>query len=93
MEALWDIARRRDLMVVEDAAHALAGRYDSARVGGDSRSDAAVFSFYATKALVTGEGGMISVHRSELRDRMRLLRHHGIGARNGWRYSVDEQGF
>ncbi|HVY91603.1 MAG TPA: DegT/DnrJ/EryC1/StrS family aminotransferase [Bryobacteraceae bacterium] len=94
MEAFWAIARKHHLLVVEDAAHALSARYvDGPRVGGDSRSDAAVFSFYATKALATGEGGMISAHRPELGERLRLLRHHGIGKRRGWRYSVEEQGF
>lgn len=93
MDALWDIAKRRRLLVVEDAAHALSARYGGPRIGGHSRSDAAVFSFYATKALATGEGGMISAHRPELAGRLRRLRHHGIGKREGWRYSVEEQGF
>ncbi|HVV46012.1 MAG TPA: DegT/DnrJ/EryC1/StrS family aminotransferase, partial [Bryobacteraceae bacterium] len=93
MDALWDIAERHRLLVVEDAAHALSARYGGRRIGGHSRSDAAVFSFYATKALATGEGGMISAHRPELAERLRMLRHHGIGKREGWRYSVEEQGF
>lgn len=93
MDALSEIAQRHRLLVVEDAAHALAARYGDRRVGSDPRSDAAVFSFYATKALATGEGGMISAHRPELAQRLRRLRHHGIGARQGWRYSVEEQGF
>jgi len=93
MDALSEIAQRHRLLVVEDAAHALSARYGGRRVGSDPRSDAAVFSFYATKALATGEGGMISAHRPELADRLRRLRHHGIGARQGWRYSVEEQGF
>src|SRR6185312_16140537 len=80
MEALWSLAREHGLFVVEDAAHALSARYGNLRVGGDSRSDAVVFSFYATKALTTGEGGMISAHRPELAERLRRLRHHGIGA-------------
>jgi dTDP-4-amino-4,6-dideoxygalactose transaminase len=92
MDALSDIARRHRLLLVEDAAHALSAQYGGRRVGGDPRSDAAVFSFYATKTLATGEGGMISAHRPELADRLRRLRNHGIGKRQGWRYSVEEQG-
>lgn len=88
MEALWRIASDRHLHVVEDAAHAL-----SAPVGRDPRSDAVVFSFYATKSLTTGEGGMITTFDPALRDRMRLLGYHGIDARNGWRYNVVEEGF
>ena len=93
MEALWKLAAGRELFVVEDAAHALSGRYGANRVGGDPRSDAVVFSFYATKNLTTGEGGMITTHRAELSERMRLLGYHGISARNEWQYSVVEPGF
>jgi dTDP-4-amino-4,6-dideoxygalactose transaminase len=101
MEELWGLARRHGLFVVEDAAHALGSRYGASWVGGDSRSDAVVFSFYATKSLTTGEGGMITSHRGDLRERMRILGHHGIdraiwqrqGAANEWAYSVGEAGF
>ncbi len=93
MEALWALAQERGLSVVEDAAHALGSRYGLLPIGGDSRSDAVVFSFYATKSLTTGEGGMIATHRSDLWAQMRTLAHHGIGSRDGWRYSVVELGF
>jgi dTDP-4-amino-4,6-dideoxygalactose transaminase len=93
MEALWDLAHRYGLFVVEDAAHALSARYGGSRIGGDSRSDAVVFSFYATKSLTTGEGGMIITHRVDLGERMRLLGYHGIADRTDWRYKVVEEGF
>ena len=63
--------KERGLFVVEDAAHALGSRFGLLPIGGDSRSDAVVFSFYATKSLTTGEGGMIATHRSELWAQMR----------------------
>ncbi len=93
MEALWGLAGRHGLFVVEDAAHALTARYADVAIGGDPRSDAVVFSFYATKALTTGEGGMITTHRSDLCERLRLLSYHGIGARDDWQYSVVAEGF
>ncbi len=93
MEALWELAAGRGLFVVEDAAHALGTTYAERRIGGDPRSDAVVFSFYATKTLTTGEGGMVTTHRAGLSDRMRQLGYHGIGARSDWLYSVEEAGF
>ena len=98
MEALWELARRHGLFVVEDAAHALSARYsgnyvEATRIGGDSRSDAVVFSFYATKSLTTGEGGMVTTHRRDLADRLRVLGNQGIGVRHGWKYQVVDVGF
>src|SRR6185295_7079278 len=87
------LARRHRLFVIEDAAHALGSRYGSVPVGGDPRSDAVVFSFYATKSLTTGEGGMVTTHRSDFASRLRSLGHHGIAARDGWRYKVTDEGF
>lgn len=93
MEALWALAQKHGLFVIEDAAHALSARYGDARVGGDLRSDAVVFSFYATKSLTTGEGGMVTTHRADLAAKMRVLGYHGIASRSGWRYSVQAEGF
>lgn len=102
MEELWAIAKRHNLFVVEDAAHALGASYDGGcPVGADPRSDAVVFSFYATKNLTTGEGGMITTHNRELHDRLRLLGNLGInrtawrrqGGGNDWKYEVVEPGF
>ncbi|MBM3496179.1 MAG: aminotransferase class I/II-fold pyridoxal phosphate-dependent enzyme, partial [Armatimonadetes bacterium] len=58
MGRILEIARRRGVQVVEDAAHALPAAHDGAVIG-TLASDATVFSFYATKTLVTGEGGMV----------------------------------
>jgi perosamine synthetase len=101
MGELWDLARKHKLPVVEDAAHALDSRYGNLHIGGDARSDAVVFSFYATKSLTTGEGGMVTTHRADLAGRMRVLGYHGIDRsvwqrereENNWRYEVVEAGF
>lgn len=92
MESLWRLARRQRLYVIEDAAHAAGSRYRGWPIGAGSpdtgdRSDASCFSFYATKNLTTGEGGMVTTHDEGLADSMKILCLHGI-SRDAWnRYS------
>lgn len=101
MEDLWALAARRGLHVVEDAAHAAGARYGQRRVGGDPRSAAVAFSFYATKNLTTAEGGMVTTFDPGLAERMRVLCLHGIGRdawnrytdKGNWYYEVLEPGF
>ena len=83
MDVIWDIANRFGLRVIEDAAHACGAEYRGQRIGA-GRSDAVAFSFYATKNLTTGEGGMVTSRDPEMHDRMRLLCLHGI-SRDAWR--------
>ena len=89
MRAIWDLARRHGLFVIEDAAHAAGAEYDGVRIGasaadGHTRaSDAVVFSFYATKNLTTGEGGMITTSSQQLANTMRMLTLHGM-SRDAW---------
>ena len=77
MPALFDIARRHGLQVVEDAAHALPATVGGALVG-QLPSAASVFSFYANKTMTTGEGGMVVTQDDALAARMRVMRLHGI---------------
>jgi dTDP-4-amino-4,6-dideoxygalactose transaminase len=104
MKAIWGLAARHGLYVVEDAAHAAGAQYRGAPIGGEwdgRRSDAVAFSFYATKNLTTGEGGMVTTHSQQLADRMRLLCLHGINKdawnryseKGSWFYEVTECGF
>lgn len=87
MKQIHSLARQHGLHVIEDAAHALPAKYQSKRIG--SLSEFTAFSFYATKPLTTGEGGMIITQNDELAKRMRLMRLHGI-SRNSWeRYATD----
>lgn len=76
MRALSALAERRGLRVVEDAAHALEAERDGVRPG--QLSDAACFSFYATKNLTCGEGGAIVSRSDEVADAVRVLRTHGM---------------
>jgi len=77
MAAIFDIARRHGLQVVEDAAHALPTTLNGALIG-QLASAAAVFSFYANKTMTTGEGGMVVTRDAALAARMRVMRLHGI---------------
>ena len=91
MKAIWRLARRHGLLVVEDAAHAAGTYYRDLPIGaaGDpgNASDAVCFSFYATKNMTTGEGGMITTPSESLAARMRILSLHGM-SRDAWnRYS------
>ncbi len=71
-----DIAAQHGAVVVEDAAHSFPARDDGAIIG--SQSDAGVFSFYATKTITTGEGGMLVCTDAEVSQRARVMRLHGI---------------
>ena len=77
MAAIFDIARRHGLQVLEDAAHALPTTNNGALIG-QLASAAAVFSFYANKTMTTGEGGMVVTKDEALAARMRVMRLHGI---------------
>lgn len=77
MPALFDIARRHGLKVVEDAAHALPTTSRGQLVG-TLGSDATVFSFYANKTMTTGEGGMVVTRDAAMAQRMRTMRLHGM---------------
>jgi len=100
-EGLEHLAERHGLVVVEDAAHAFGTRSAGSPVGLGS-SDATVFSFYATKTMTTGEGGMMVTPREGLASRARTMRLHGISrdvfdryrsASPSWRYEVVAPGF
>ena len=77
MDAIGNTARRFGLKVVEDSAHALPASYRGKLVG-TLNSSATVFSFYATKAVTTGEGGMVVTKDSRIADHCRTMRLHGI---------------
>lgn len=77
MDAIFAIARKHRLHVVEDAAHALPTTYKRTLVG-QLPSAATVFSFYANKTMTTGEGGMIVTRNADLAARMKVMRLHGI---------------
>jgi len=89
MEAILGIAARHGLKVVEDAAHALPTGYKGDLVGGLD-SDATVFSFYVTKNIATGEGGMVVTKDRAIADRCSVMRLHGISRDVFDRYSSNK---
>jgi dTDP-4-amino-4,6-dideoxygalactose transaminase len=76
MNEIMEIAERNGLIVIEDAAHAIEAKYYNKKIG--SIGDMTVFSFYATKNLTTGEGGMLTTNKKEWADKIKLLRFHGM---------------
>lgn len=106
MYRIWTVARKHGIHVIEDAAHAAGALYEgrpigSGPVGAATASDAVAFSFYATKNLTTGEGGMITAHEAALADTLRMLTLHGVSHNawdrytdhGGWQYDVLAHGF
>jgi perosamine synthetase len=89
MDEIWDIARTFDLAVVEDAAHAFPSSYRGRPVGAvppDIRGTVC-FSFYPTKTITTGEGGMLTTEDKTLADRARSMSLHGLSHQAWTRYS------
>ena len=87
MDEIMDIARRHNLFVIEDAAHAVETWYKNKKVG--NIGDITVFSFYVTKNVVTGEGGMVTTNDDDWAEEMRIKSLHGI-SKDAWkRYSAE----
>ncbi len=99
LDAIHAIARRHNLRVIEDAAHSLPTWYKGRIIGG--LSDLTSFSFYATKTLATGEGGMITTDNDEWADRCRVMRLHGMSkdawkrydGKSTWQYDIVAPGY
>ena len=99
MDEIHAIAKKHNLLVIEDAAHALGADYKGKKIG--SISDMTTFSFHPVKHITTGEGGMITTNSKELYERLILFRSHGI-TRNeemltknegGWYYEQLDLGY
>jgi len=99
MDQISKIANKNNLKVIEDAAHALPSIYKNKKIG--TFSDAVCFSFYATKTLSTGEGGMVTTNNKKIAEKIKLQRLHGINGDawkryerdNDWYYEVIDLGY
>ena len=80
MQKLMEIAHKRNLHVIEDAACAIGTKFNNQSVG--SFSDLGCFSFHPRKMLTTGEGGAVTTNNKLLADKIRTLRNHGIQLKN-----------
>jgi len=103
MKGISEIAKKYNLKLIEDAAHAIEASRDNIRVG--QLSHTVCFSFYATKSITSGEGGAVSTDNKEITETLKILRLHGIdkGAAErytkryqhwdmplpGWKYNMD----
>ena len=101
MSAVLELAKKYHLRIIEDAAQSLPTTWNRQLVGALD-SDFTVFSFYATKTMTTGEGGMIVTRNAELAKRCRVMRLHGISrdvfdrytsTKPAWHYEVIAPGF
>ena len=110
MDAIMDIARRYDLKVIEDAAHSFPSLIPNSSLStchspliyAGTIGDVGVFSFYATKTLTTGEGGMLVTRDKKIAERVKIMRSHGIDrsiwdrytdTKASWYYQVVEAGY
>jgi dTDP-4-amino-4,6-dideoxygalactose transaminase len=78
MQAIHALGQQYGFMIIEDASHAIGGRYQEVPVGSCRYSDITVFSFHPVKIITTAEGGMAVTNDASLNRRMHLLRSHGI---------------
>ncbi|HEX8219059.1 MAG TPA: DegT/DnrJ/EryC1/StrS family aminotransferase [Chloroflexia bacterium] len=99
LDPICQVARRHDLAVIEDAAHAFPAKYLGRTIG--AISDFTCFSFYATKTITTGEGGMICTDDDAWAERCRIMALHGISkdawkrytAEGSWYYEIVAPGY
>jgi len=87
MDALGALAREHSLKIIEDCAHAIETEYHGEKAG--SFGDCGVLSFYSTKNIVTGEGGMVLTNNAEVAARIKMLALHGM-SQDAWRRFSDD---
>ena len=93
LDAIRKIAKEHNLLIIEDAAHALGSEYKGKKVG--SLSDMTIFSFHPVKAITTGEGGMVVTNRKDFYEKLKIFRSHGIIKRpekGAWYYEIETLG-
>jgi len=102
MVAIAKLAKEYNFKVIEDASHAIGGKYQGLPIGNCEHSDITVFSFHPVKIVTTAEGGAVMTNQKALSDKMTLLRSHGITrdpeqmegeSHGGWYYQQVDLGF
>ena len=78
MKPIRKLADEYGFKIIEDASHAIGGKYEDQTIGSCQYSDLAIFSFHPVKIITTGEGGMVVTNNENLGTRIRLLRSHGV---------------
>jgi len=87
MDHIMEIAQKNNLLVIEDAAHAIEAEYKGKKIG--NIGDMTCFSFYVTKNLVTGEGGMLTTNNEEWSKKVKVFGLHGM-SKDAWKRYSDE---
>ena len=87
MTAIRQVAAKNDLLIIEDCAHAIETEYRGEKAG--TLGDLGCFSFYVTKNITTGEGGMVITDNEEWANRIKILALHGL-SRDAWKRDSDE---
>jgi len=102
MRKIYSLSREYGFKIIEDASHAIGGKYLDQPIGGCQYSDITVFSFHPVKIITTAEGGLATTNNKKLSERMQLFRSHGVThdpglmtkeAEGGWYYQQVELGF
>ena len=78
MQAIYSLSKKYDFKIIEDASHAIGGKYKGEPIGNGRYSDITIFSFHPVKIVTTAEGGAAVTNNAELAEKMLLLRSHGI---------------
>ena len=93
LDEIKKIAKKYNILVIEDAAHALGSEYKGKKVGGIA--DLTIFSFHPVKLITTGEGGMVLTNNKSFYEKLKTFRHHGIvkkPEKGGWYYEIENPG-
>ena len=100
MKKVYEIAKKYNLKVVEDACHALGGEYENEKIGSCKYSDATIFSFHPVKHITTGEGGAVLTNDRDVYEKLLMFRNHGITKKDflnesegDWYYEMQFLGF
>ena len=102
METLFSLSQKYKFHIIEDASHAIGGKYKNQNIGNCKFSSITIFSFHPVKIITTGEGGMATTNNKKLADKMYQLRSHGITKKKeeflnkylgAWYYEQQDLGF
>ena len=102
MKKIYSLSKEYGFKIIEDASHAIGGKYLDQTVGSCQYSDITIFSFHPVKIITTAEGGLATTNNTELAERMQLLRSHGVTrdsslmtklSEGDWYYQQVDMGF
>ena len=90
MNKINSLSKKYSFLIIEDASHAIGGKYENQSVGNCKYSSITVFSFHPVKIITTGEGGLLTTNKNDLAEKIRMLRSHGIVRdKNKFQYSTE----